>query len=59
VPTNAPGPVEANTVWRPAMLPFALAAVAGLASVALPGPDLDHGLFAIACANTCTTRSAG
>jgi two-component system, sensor histidine kinase and response regulator len=41
---------EAHTRLRPAMLPFALAAVAGLASVALPGPEMDQGLFAIACA---------
>ncbi|HEX5900233.1 MAG TPA: PAS domain S-box protein [Solirubrobacteraceae bacterium] len=34
------------------MLPFAVAAVAGLGSVALPGPDLDPALFGIACAIT-------
>jgi two-component system sensor histidine kinase/response regulator len=39
-----------GTRLRPAMLPFALAAVAGLASVALPGPERDQGLFRIACA---------
>src|SRR6476660_3853612 len=41
---------EAHTRLRPAMLPFAVAAVAGLASVALPGPELDQSLVAVACA---------
>ena len=41
---------EAPTRLRPAMLPFALAAVAGLASLALPGPELDESLVAVACA---------
>jgi two-component system sensor histidine kinase/response regulator len=41
---------EAHTRLRPAMLPFAVAAVAGVASVALPGPKLDDSLVAVACA---------
>ena len=41
---------EAHARLRPAMLPFAVAAVAGLASVALPGPELDHSLVAVAYA---------
>ena len=41
---------EAHARLRPAMLPFAVAAVAGLASVALPGPELDQSLVVIACA---------
>ena len=41
---------EAHARLRPAMLPFALAAVAGLVSVALPGPELDGSLVAVACA---------
>ena len=52
VPADAPRPLVAEQVWRPAMLPFALAAVAGLASVALPGPALDRSEFLIACAIT-------
>jgi two-component system sensor histidine kinase/response regulator len=45
--------------WRPAMLPFALAAIAGLASVALPGPPMDHTLFGIACGVTAGTLVIG
>ena len=41
---------EAHARLRPAMLPFAVAAIAGLASAALPGPKLDHSLVAVACA---------
>ena len=52
MPADAPRPLVAEQVWRPAMLPFALAAVAGLASVALPGPALDRSEFLIACAIT-------
>jgi len=49
---DAAHPPVAGSLWRPAMLPFALAAIAGLASVALPGPPMDPTLFAVSCAIT-------
>jgi PAS domain S-box-containing protein len=39
-------------ISRPATLPFALAAVAGLASIVLPGPAMDDTLFLVACGIT-------
>ncbi len=41
------------------MLPFALVAVAGLASVALPGPPMDATLFAVASAITAVMLGFG
>src|SRR4029079_2116009 len=41
------------------MLPFAVAAVAGLASVVLPGPSVDHGPLAVACAVVAAMLVAG
>jgi PAS domain S-box-containing protein len=50
---------EAHARLRPAMLPFAVAAVAGLASVVLPGPSVDRGLLAVACAVAAAMLVAG
>jgi two-component system sensor histidine kinase/response regulator len=48
-----------DTLGRPAMLSFALAAIAGVASLVLPGPRLDHTLLGIACAIMALILVAG
>ena len=48
-----------DAISRPATLPFALAAVAGLASIALPGPSMDDTLVAVACGITAVVLLLG
>ena len=59
--SEAPAPPRSAATGpcaRP-MLPFALVAVAGLASVALPGPPMDATLFAVASAITAVMLGFG
>src|SRR4051812_29120435 len=41
------------------MVPFAIAAVIGLATVVLPGPEIDGDLYALACGITLVLIAAG